>query len=81
MNTVHSAEDSGSTPDKLTSLTGTHHRTLEAISRHPAAHHLTDYLQSHHHETYQRVVREIIVDLSSVTTPHLLELARQAFRG
>jgi hypothetical protein len=46
-----------------------------------AAHHLTAYLQSHHRETYQRVVREIIADLSSVTTPQLLELARQALRA
>jgi hypothetical protein len=43
-----------------------------------AAHHLTDYLRSHHRETYQRIVREIDADLSSVTTPQLLVLARTA---
>lgn len=46
-----------------------------------AAHHLTEYLQSHHRETYQRIVREITADLSSITTPQLLDLARQALRS
>jgi hypothetical protein len=45
-----------------------------------AAHHLTEYLQSHHRETYQRIVREMTADLSSVTTPQLLNLAREALR-
>jgi hypothetical protein len=45
-----------------------------------AAHHLTEYLRSHHRETYQRIVREITVDLSGVTTPQLLDLARQALK-
>jgi hypothetical protein len=45
-----------------------------------AAHHLIEYLQSHHSETYRRVVREIEADLSSITPPQLLELARQALR-
>jgi hypothetical protein len=43
-----------------------------------AAHHLTEYLKSHHSETYQRVVREIDADLSSITAPQLLALARDA---
>ena len=46
-----------------------------------AAHHLTEYLQSHHRETYQRIVRETTTDLSSMTTPQLLDLARQALRS
>jgi glycerol dehydrogenase-like iron-containing ADH family enzyme len=46
-----------------------------------AAHHLTDYLQSHHRETYLRVVRQMAADLSSITKPQLLELARQALRS
>jgi hypothetical protein len=46
-----------------------------------AAHHLTEYLRSHHGETYQRVVREIVADLSSITEPQLLDLARQALRS
>ena len=46
-----------------------------------AAHHLTEYLRSHHSETYQRIVREIVADLSSITTPQLLDLARQALRS
>lgn len=44
-----------------------------------AARHLVEYLRTHHHQTYQRVVREIETDLSAVTTPQLLELAEQAF--
>ena len=43
-----------------------------------AAHHLTEFLQAHHRETYQRIVRDSVADLSSITTPQLLELARQA---
>jgi phosphoheptose isomerase len=43
-----------------------------------AAHHLADFLRSHHRETYDRVVREIVADLSSITTPQLLDLSRQA---
>ena len=46
-----------------------------------AAHHLTEYLQSHHRETYQRIVREIAADLSSITTPQLLDLAREALHA
>jgi hypothetical protein len=45
-----------------------------------AAHHLTEYLKLHHHETYQRIVREIDADLSSITTPQLLGIARQALQ-
>jgi hypothetical protein len=45
-----------------------------------AAHHLVEYLRTHHSETYQRVVREVVVDLSSITSPQLLDLARQALR-
>jgi hypothetical protein len=40
-----------------------------------AAHHFVEYLAAHHTETYQRVVREMVADLSSVTTPQLLALA------
>jgi hypothetical protein len=43
-----------------------------------AAQHLTQYLRTHHRETYQRIVREIGADLSAVTTPQLLALAEQA---
>jgi len=46
-----------------------------------AAHHLTEYLLSHHRGTYQRIIREIATDLSSITTPQLLDLARQALRA
>ena len=45
-----------------------------------AAHHLIEYLRAHHRETYQRVVREVVADLSSITQPQLLDLARQALR-
>ena len=43
-----------------------------------AAQHLTEYLRTHHRETYQRIVREIDADLSAVTAPELLVLAEQA---
>ncbi len=43
-----------------------------------AAQHLTEYLRTHHHETYVRIVREIGVDLSAITTPQLLALAQHA---
>ena len=45
-----------------------------------AAHHLIEYLREHHSETYQRVVREVVADLSSITPPQLLDLGRQALR-
>jgi hypothetical protein len=45
-----------------------------------AAHHLTEYLNSHHRQVYQRIVREITADLSGVMNPQLLDLARQALR-
>jgi len=41
-----------------------------------AAQHLTDYLAAHHPETYQRVVRELVADLSSITEPQMLALAK-----
>jgi hypothetical protein len=44
-----------------------------------AAQHLLEYLRTHHRETYQRIVRDIEVDLSAITTPQLLELAKQTF--
>jgi hypothetical protein len=46
-----------------------------------AAQHLTEYLRTHHHETYKRIVREINADLSAVTTPQLLALAEGALGG
>ena len=42
-----------------------------------AAHHLSEYLKTHRHETYRRIVDDVSADLSSVTLPQLLELARQ----
>ena len=45
-----------------------------------AAHHLTEYLRSHHPETYERIVAETVCDLSAITTPQLLQIARKAFR-
>jgi hypothetical protein len=43
-----------------------------------ASQHLTEYLRTHHRETYQRIVREIDADLSAVTPPELLALAEKA---
>ncbi len=45
-----------------------------------AADHLIAYLRAHHPQTYQRVVREVSADLSAITPPQLLDLARQALR-
>jgi hypothetical protein len=45
-----------------------------------AAHHLLEYLKSHHSETHQRVVSEMSAELSSVTTRQLLEMAHEALR-
>jgi hypothetical protein len=44
-----------------------------------AAHHLTEYLRSHHPDTCKRVVAETICDLSAITSPQLLQVAREAF--
>jgi hypothetical protein len=45
-----------------------------------AAHHLTEYLRKHHRETYLRIAHAFVADLSSITTPELLELAAQGLR-
>jgi hypothetical protein len=45
-----------------------------------AAHHLVEYLYSHDRETHQRIVGEVVADLSSVTTSELLEIAKQALQ-
>ena len=44
-----------------------------------AADHLSAYLLAHHKPTHARIVREIVADLPSLTTPELLELGRHAF--
>jgi hypothetical protein len=44
-----------------------------------AGHHLTEYLSSHHNETYKRIVREVEADLVHTSEPQLLEIARNAF--
>jgi len=43
-----------------------------------AAHHLTEYLRSHDQTTWQRIAREVVADFSVMTTPQLLDLARNA---
>ncbi len=43
-----------------------------------AAHHLTEYLHQHHAQTFQKVVCEVVADLSSLTAPQLLDLGRRA---
>jgi hypothetical protein len=45
-----------------------------------AAHHLTEYLRQRHRETYLRIAHEFVADLSSITTPQLLELAQEGLR-
>ena len=46
-----------------------------------AAQYLTEYLRTHHRETYQRIVREVEADLPAVTAPELLALAEKALGG
>lgn len=46
-----------------------------------AAHHLRDYLRTHHPAIAQRISREFVADLSSVTEPQLLELANSAWKS
>lgn len=43
-----------------------------------AADHLAAFLQKHHHDSFQRVVREVAADLSALTAPQLLDLGRRA---
>jgi hypothetical protein len=43
-----------------------------------AAHHLAEHLRTHHAKIHRRVAHELEADLSSVTPPQLLELARRA---
>jgi hypothetical protein len=45
-----------------------------------AADRLIEYLRIKHNETYRRVVRELVADLSSVTPPQLLDIARRALQ-
>ena len=40
-----------------------------------AANHLSDYLRTHHPAIAQRIARECVADLSSITEPQLLKLA------
>lgn len=42
-----------------------------------AANHLSDYLRKHHAAIAERIVRECVADLSSITEPQLLELAHK----
>ena len=46
-----------------------------------AAHHLAEYLEKHHPEAHQHIVRGIVADLSSVTPSQLLELGRSTLRN
>lgn len=43
-----------------------------------AAHHLDEHLRKHCPETFQKVVCEVVADLSSLTRPQLLAMARRA---
>jgi hypothetical protein len=48
------------------------------VGKSNSANHLTEYLRTHHRETYQRIVRETAADLSANSAPQLQELANQA---
>jgi len=43
-----------------------------------AAHHLVEYLKTHHAETYRRIIQEKVADLSAITDAQLVELARHS---
>jgi hypothetical protein len=43
-----------------------------------AAHHLVAYLAEHHAETAQKLVATLVADLSHITDPELLAMAREA---
>lgn len=43
-----------------------------------AAHHLMESIHQHHPETFQKMVCEVVADLSSLTAPQLLSLGRRA---
>jgi hypothetical protein len=45
-----------------------------------AAHHLEEYLREHHTEIHQRVVSEVVMDLSSVTPAQLLHMASEKLK-
>jgi hypothetical protein len=45
-----------------------------------AAHHLVEWMHLHHRETFQRVQCEITEDLSALTAPQLLAIARDALK-
>ena len=42
-----------------------------------AAHHLIEYISAHHRDISQRVIPEVVADLSSITVPQLLILGQQ----
>ena len=46
-----------------------------------AAHHLAEYLGSHHQETYRRTVYVAVSDIKDITTPQIVEIAQEALRG
>ena len=48
------------------------------VGRSNAAHHLIEYLHKHCAATARKVVCEVVADLSSLTTPQLLDLGRRA---
>jgi hypothetical protein len=45
-----------------------------------AANHLIEYLRSHHPQTHRRIARELTADLSSTSSPQLIEMAHEALR-
>jgi hypothetical protein len=45
-----------------------------------AAHHLEEYLRQHHTEIHQRIVSELVLDLSSITPAQLLEMAAEKLK-
>jgi hypothetical protein len=46
-----------------------------------AAHHLAEYLGSHHREAYRRTVYVAVSDIKDITTPQVVEIAQEALRG
>jgi hypothetical protein len=46
-----------------------------------AAHHLAEYLGSHHRETYRRTVYVKVSDIGDIAIPQIVEIAQDALRG
>jgi hypothetical protein len=51
-----------------------------AVGKSSAVEHLTEYLKTHHPETFLRIIATETVDLSAITEPQIEEIARKHLR-